>query len=35
MQHKLKIEKVAFSNENYLIFRLPQLAGNFNNKNTL
>ena len=35
MQHKLKMEKIVFSSENYLIFRLPQLVGNSNNKNTL
>jgi len=35
IRHKLKMEKIVFSNKNYLIFRLPQLVGNSNNKNTL
>ena len=29
------MEKIVLSNKNYLIFRLPQLAGDSNNKNTL
>jgi nucleoside-diphosphate-sugar epimerase len=35
MKHKLNMEKIVRTNENYLIFRLPQLAGNSTNKNTL